>query len=131
ARRRHTRVVTSVAQIPSGPVMAAAGVDSSNAPGGPLLLPEDPDACAEELREGLDAALGVQLGVLLTDTSSRIWRVGVGDIVLGAAGVASLQDLRGGVDADGRALSVTVRNLADEIAAAADLVKGKAAGIPA
>src|SRR5699024_11365046 len=55
----------------------------------------------------------------------------VGDIVLGAAGVASLQDLRGGVDADGRALSVTVRNLADEIAAAADLVKGKAAGIPA
>ena len=51
ARRRHTRVVTTVAQIPSGPVMAAAGVDTSNAPGGPLLLPEDPDACARELRE--------------------------------------------------------------------------------
>ena len=131
ARRRHTRVVTSVVQIPSGPVMAAAGVDSSNAPDGPLLLPEDPDACAAELRAGLSAALGVDLGVVLTDTSSRIWRVGVTDIALGAAGVASLQDLRGGTDADGRALHVTVRNLADELAAAADLVKGKASGVPA
>ncbi len=131
ARRLHTRVVTSVVQIPSGPVMAAAGVDGSNAPEGPLLLPEDPDACARELREGLVAHLGVGIGVVLTDTSSRIWRVGVSDIALGAAGVRSLEDLRGGVDADGRALTVTVRNLADELAAAADLVKGKASGIPA
>lgn len=131
ARRRHTRVVTSVVQIPSGPVMAAAGVDSSNAPDGPLLLPEDPDACAAQLREGLAAALGIDLGVVLTDTSSRVWRVGVTDIALGASGVASLQDLRGGTDADGRTLHVTVRNLADELAAAADLVKGKASGVPA
>lgn len=131
ARRLHTEVVSSVVQIPSGPVMAAAGVDSSNAPDGPLLLPEDPDACARELRAALVQALGVQIGVVLTDTSSRIWRVGVGDIALGAAGVAALQDLRGGVDADGRALTVTVRNLADELAAAADLVKGKASGVPA
>lgn len=131
ARRLHTQVVTSVVQIPSGPVMAAAGVDSSNAPEGPLLLPEDPDACARELRDHLVEALGVDLGVLLTDTSSRIWRVGVGDIALGAAGVSALQDLRGGTDADGRALHVTVRNLADELAAAADLVKGKASGVPA
>ena len=131
ARRLHTRVVTSVVQIPSGPVMAAAGVDSSNAPDGPLLLPEDPDACARDLHRGIAAELGVEVGVLLTDTSSRIWRVGVGDIALGAAGVASLQDLRGGVDADGRPLTVTVRNLADELAAAADLVKGKASGVPA
>jgi coenzyme F420-0:L-glutamate ligase / coenzyme F420-1:gamma-L-glutamate ligase len=131
ARRLHTRVVTSVVQISSGPVMAAAGVDSSNAPQGPLLLPEDPDACARELRDGLVAALGVRLGVLLTDTSSRIWRVGVGDIALGAAGVTALEDLRGGTDADGRALTVTVRNLADELAAAADLVKGKSSGVPA
>ena len=71
ARRLHTRVVTSVVQIASGPVMAAAGVDSSNAPDGPLLLPEDPDACARELREGLVRRLGVELGVVLTDTSSR------------------------------------------------------------
>ena len=131
ARRLYTRVVTSVVQIPSGPVMAAAGVDSSNAPDGPLLLPEDPDACARELREGLRARLGLELGVVLTDTSSRIWRVGVSDIALGAAGVASLEDLRGGTDAGGRALTVTVRNLADELAAAADLVKGKASGVPA
>ena len=131
ARRLHTRVVTSVVQIPSGPIMAAAGVDSSNAPDGPLLLPEDPDACARDLHRGIAAELGVEVGVLLTDTSSRIWRVGVGDIALGAAGVASLQDLRGGVDADGRPLTVTVRNLADELAAAADLVKGKASGVPA
>lgn len=131
ARRRHTRVVTSVVQIASGPVMAAAGVDSSNAPDGPLLLPEDPDACARDLHRSLSEALGIRIGVILTDTSSRIWRVGVGDIALGAAGVTSLQDLRGGVDADGRALTVTVRNLADELAAAADLVKGKATGVPA
>ncbi|WP_304502157.1 coenzyme F420-0:L-glutamate ligase [Brachybacterium sp. FME24] len=131
ARRRHTHVVTSILQIPSGPVMAAAGADSSNAPDGPLLLPEDPDACAQQLREGLVSALDVRIGVLLTDTSSRIWRVGVGDIALGASGVASLQDLRGGVDADGRPLTVTVRNLADELAAASDLVKGKSSGVPA
>lgn len=131
ARRLHTRQVTSVVQIPSGPVMAAAGVDSSNAPAGPLLLPEDPDACARELHEGLTAALGVPIGVLLTDTSSRIWRMGVTDFALGAAGVAALEDLRGGRDADGRELKVTVRNLADELAAAADLVKGKADAIPA
>ena len=80
ARRLHTRVVTSVVQIPSGPVMAAAGVDSSNAPDGPLLLPEDPDACARDLHRGIAAELGVEVGVLLTDTSSRIWRVGVGEI---------------------------------------------------
>src|SRR5699024_3707930 len=90
ARRLHTRVVTSVVQIPSGPVVAAAGVDSSNAPAGPLLLPEDPDACARELRTALSAALGVDLGVLLTDTSSRVWRVGVGDIALGGAGGPAL-----------------------------------------
>lgn len=130
ARRLHTRVVTSVVQIPSGPVMAAAGVDTSNAPDGPLLLPDDPDACAAQLRTGLNAALGLDLGVILSDTSSRIWRVGVGDIALGAAGVDSLQDLRGGGDDTGRPLAVTVRNLADELAAAADLVKGKADRVP-
>jgi len=130
ARRLHTLRVTSIVEIPSGPVMAAAGVDGSNAPGGPLLLPEDPDACARALREGLVAALGVELGVLLTDTSSRVWRVGVGDVALGAAGVASLQDLRGEADDTGRTLHVTVRDLADELAAAADLVKGKASRVP-
>lgn len=131
ARRLHTHRVTTIAQIPSGPVMAAAGVDSSNAPEGPLLLPEDPDACAAELRRTLQDRLGLRLAVVLTDTSSRVWRVGVGDIALGAAGLRSLEDLRGSTDGSGKTMSVTVRNLADEVAAAADLVKGKSTGVPA
>jgi coenzyme F420-0:L-glutamate ligase/coenzyme F420-1:gamma-L-glutamate ligase len=131
SRRRGTRVVTSVVQIPSGPVMAAAGIDGSNVPEGMvLLLPEDPDAQAEALRSALAAVSGARIGVVLTDTSSRIWRVGVGDIALGAAGITALQDLRGSADATGRTLSVTVRDLADELASAADLVKGKAEGVP-
>lgn len=131
ARRRHGTVVTSIVQVAHGPVMAAAGIDSSNAPDGLLLLPEDPDACARQIRSALQDATGCALAVILTDTSSRIWRQGVGDIALGAAGLASLQDLRGTADAQGRRMAVTVRNLADELAAAADLVKGKTAGIPA
>lgn len=131
ARRRHVDVQTRIVQLEHGPVMAAAGIDASNSPNGLLLLPADPDAWAEKLRAGLTAVCGTRIGVLLTDTSSRIWRQGVGDIALGAAGVASLEDLRGSADAQGRTMSVTVRDLADEIAAAADLVKGKVAGVPA
>ncbi len=131
ARRRHGSVVTSVVQLDHGPIMAAAGIDASNTPEGKLLLlPPDPDACAEELRAALAAATGCQIAVILTDTSSRIWRQGVGDIALGAAGLLSLEDLRGSEDAQGRRMSVTVRALADEIAAAADLVKGKTAQVP-
>lgn len=131
ARRLHTHRVTTIAQIPSGPVMAAAGVDSSNAPSGPLLLPPDPDACAAKLQHALQERLGLRLAVVLTDTSSRVWRVGVGDIALGAAGLRSLEDLRGSTDGSGTTMSVTVRNLADEVAAAADLVKGKSSRVPA
>jgi coenzyme F420-0:L-glutamate ligase/coenzyme F420-1:gamma-L-glutamate ligase len=131
SRRRGTRVVTSVVEIPSGPVMAAAGIDASNVPEGTvLLLPEDPDREAEALRAAVAGAASARIGVVLTDTSSRIWRVGVGDIALGAAGISALQDLRGTADATGRTLSVTVRDLADELASAADLVKGKADGVP-
>ncbi|GAA1712193.1 coenzyme F420-0:L-glutamate ligase [Brachybacterium phenoliresistens] len=136
ARRRHDRTVTSVVQTPHGAVMAAAGIDGSNAPDGLLLLPEDPDAEAGRLRDRLLELIArtgpaPRIGVVLTDTSSRIWRRGVGDIALGCAGVASLQDLRGSADAGGRTLSLTVRDLADELAAAADLVKGKASAVPA
>jgi coenzyme F420-0:L-glutamate ligase/coenzyme F420-1:gamma-L-glutamate ligase len=131
ARRRHVRTTTSIVEVPAGPVMAAAGIDGSNSPDGLLLLPGDPDSAAEELRDALARATGRRLGVVLSDTSSRIWRVGVGDIALGAAGLRALEDLRGSTDADGRPLHVTVRALADEIAAAADLVKGKASGVPA
>jgi coenzyme F420-0:L-glutamate ligase/coenzyme F420-1:gamma-L-glutamate ligase len=115
--------------------MAAAGVDASNVgDGGPavVLLPEDPDASARALRAGLRAARGLRrLGVVVSDTAGRTWREGQADIAVGAAGLRPLLDLRGQRDADGRRLDVTVTALADEVAAAADLVKGKAAGVPA
>lgn len=130
-----TRVVESLA----GPVLAAAGVDASNvgdaagAENTVLLLPRDPDAAARELRaQLLHRHPHVRdLGVIVSDTAGRPWRVGQTDFALGAAGVVVLDDLRGAVDADGRALAVTARAVGDEIAAAADLVKGKAAGVPA
>lgn len=130
ARRRHGSVVTSVVETLAGPVLAGAGIDASNAPDGLLLLPEDPDAEAAALRRALGERLGVDVGVVLTDTSSRIWRTGVTDIALGASGVQVLEDLRGGVDDAGRPMGVTVRALGDELAAAADLVKGKTGRTP-
>lgn len=130
ARRRHGQVVTSVVETVAGPVLAGAGIDASNAPDGLLLLPEDPDAEAAALRRALRERLGVDVGVVLTDTSSRIWRTGVTDIALGAAGVRVLEDLRGGTDDAGRPMGVTVRALGDELAAAADLVKGKTGRTP-
>ncbi|MDN5798042.1 MAG: coenzyme F420-0:L-glutamate ligase [Intrasporangium sp.] len=126
---RVTRVVHSVA----GPVMAAAGVDGSNTGerGGWLLLPADPDAVCRDLHAALTGRHGVRLGVVLSDTAGRPWRIGQTDFALGAHGVAVAEDLRGGRDADGRPLHVTTRAVADEIAAAADLVKGKASRVPA
>ena len=128
-----TRVVESLA----GPVMAAAGVDASNTgpSGAVLLLPEDPDAEAAALRSRLLALAGpggdAAVGVVLSDTAGRAWRAGQTDLAVGASGMAVLDDLRGGVDHDGRPLAVTARAVADEVAAAADLVKGKADGVPA
>lgn len=140
-RQESTRVVTErathhgltrVVAARSGPVMAGAGIDGSNTGGAQLLLlPHDPDAAARQVREQLIAAgAPTRLGVIVSDTAGRAWRVGLTDLALGLAGVTPLDDLRGAVDADGRDLSVTVRCLADEIAAAADLVKGKVAGVP-
>ncbi|MFI0733000.1 coenzyme F420-0:L-glutamate ligase [Streptomyces sp. NPDC021225] len=127
ARRGRTRIV----ETRHGLVMAAAGVDASNTPAGTvLLLPEDPDASARRLRAGLRDALGVEVGIVVTDTFGRPWRSGVTDVAIGAAGVRVLEDLRGGTDAHGNALSVTVVATADELAAAGDLVKGKAGGLP-
>ena len=126
--------VTQIVQSVAGPVMAAGGVDASNTGerDGVLLLPADPDAEAGRLREGVLAATGLrEVGVLLTDTAGRPWRFGQTDFALGAAGVEVVDDLRGGVDADGRPLAVTARAIGDELAAAADLVKGKADAIPA
>ncbi|MFJ4818383.1 coenzyme F420-0:L-glutamate ligase [Streptomyces sp. NPDC088801] len=127
ARRGALRIVENR----QGLVMAAAGVDASNTPSGTvLLLPEDPDASARAIREGLRDALGVDVGVVVTDTFGRPWRAGLTDVAIGAAGVRVLDDLRGGTDAHGNALSATVVATADELAAAGDLVKGKAAGRP-
>ncbi|WP_411125983.1 coenzyme F420-0:L-glutamate ligase [Streptomyces sp. x-19] len=127
ARRGTLRIV----QDHRGLVMAAAGVDASNTPSGTiLLLPEDPDASARALRAGLRETLGVDVGVVVTDTFGRPWRSGLTDVAIGAAGVRVLDDLRGGTDAYGNPLVATVVATADELAAAGDLVKGKATGRP-
>ncbi|RNE67281.1 coenzyme F420-0:L-glutamate ligase [Cryobacterium tepidiphilum] len=131
ASREHAGGVTRIVENRQGLVMAAAGVDASNtAEGTVLLLPEDPDASARALCAALRARTRLRLGVVITDTAGRAWREGQTDIAIGAAGVVVMDDLRGATDASGRRLDVTVAAVADEIAAAADLVKGKANGIP-
>ena len=137
AERSSGDQVTRVVESAAGPVMAAAGVDGSNT--GPstdlLLLPHDPDACARALRSALLSHSGMPasspLAVLLSDTAGRPWRDGLTDFALGAAGLRVLLDHRGEEDVDGRVLSVTSRAVGDEIASAADLVKGKADGVAA
>ncbi|MEV6456020.1 coenzyme F420-0:L-glutamate ligase [Streptomyces anulatus] len=127
ARRGTLRIVENR----QGLVLAAAGVDASNTPAGTvLLLPEDSDASARAIRDGLRDTLGVEVGVVVTDTFGRPWRNGLTDVAIGAAGVRVLDDLRGGTDAYGNPLSATVVATADELAAAGDLVKGKAEGLP-
>jgi coenzyme F420-0:L-glutamate ligase/coenzyme F420-1:gamma-L-glutamate ligase len=127
ARRGRTRIV----QTRHGLVLASAGVDTSNVPAGTLaLLPEDPDASARRIRAGLRAALGVDVAVLVTDTMGRAWRIGLVDVAIGAAGMAPLRDHRGEQDAYGNDLEMTVVADADQVAAAAELVKGKVAGVP-
>lgn len=127
ARRGPLRIVENR----QGLVMAAAGVDASNTPAGTvLLLPEDPDASAAAIRAGLRESLGVDVGVIVTDTFGRPWRTGLTDVAIGSAGVRVLDDLRGGTDAHGNPLSATIVATADELAAAGDLVKGKSEGLP-
>lgn len=126
-----TRGATRIVQNSWGQVMAAAGVDSSNtADGTVLLLPADPDRSARDVCAALRERFGIRLGVVITDTFGRPWREGQTDVAIGAAGVRVLDDLRGSVDAQGRELHVTQPAIGDEIAAAADLVKGKANGTP-
>jgi coenzyme F420-0:L-glutamate ligase/coenzyme F420-1:gamma-L-glutamate ligase len=122
---------TTIAQTRHGFVMAAAGVDESNTePGTVVLLPPDPDESARGLRKALRDRLGVRLGVIVTDTMGRAWRSGQTDTAIGAAGVLPARDHRGEMDTFGNTLEVTVAAIADEIAAAGDLVKGKALQIP-
>ena len=127
AQRGDTRIV----ETRHGFVMAAAGVDASNVDDGWVaLLPEDPNASARVLRDGLRARLGVEVAVLVTDTFGRPWRNGLVDVTIGAAGFPVLDDHRGRTDAHGHTLEMTVTAVADEVASAAELVKGKLAGVP-
>ncbi|MBO0823830.1 MAG: coenzyme F420-0:L-glutamate ligase, partial [Actinobacteria bacterium] len=122
---------TTISQTRHGLVMAAAGVDESNTPPGTLvLLPLDPDRSAEALRKTIGSRTGARVGVLITDTMGRPWRAGQTDTAIGAAGVTPVRDHRGQPDSFGNVLEVTAMAVADEIAAAADLVKQKTAGIP-
>ena len=114
-----------------GLVMAAAGVDASNTLDGTiLLLPEDPDATAREIRTEILARTGANVAIIITDTSGRPWRAGLTDMAIGCAGIDPLDDLRGQSDTAGKQLNVTVTAVADELAAATELVKGKTAGKP-
>ncbi|MET0853612.1 MAG: coenzyme F420-0:L-glutamate ligase [Microterricola sp.] len=131
ATRAHPGGVTRIVENRLGIVAAAAGVDASNTEDGTvLLLPLDPDASARELATGLRALTGARVGVILSDTLGRPWREGQTDVAIGAAGVHVFDDLRGSTDAAGKPLQVTMPCVADELAAATDLVKGKASGCP-
>ena len=131
ATRSHAGGVTRIVENSLGLVLAAAGVDSSNTPAGTvLLLPVDPDASARVICTALRARYGVRVGVLISDTLGRPWRQGQTDVAIGAAGIRVLDDLRGSHDAHGRRMEATVAAVADEIAGAADLVKGKTSGKP-
>jgi coenzyme F420-0:L-glutamate ligase / coenzyme F420-1:gamma-L-glutamate ligase len=122
---------TLITENSLGVVQAASGVDTSNVePHEVALLPANPDASAARLRAGLAAALGVDVAVVITDTMGRAWRVGQTDTAIGAAGLRVLHRYRGTVDRHGNELVVTEIAVADEIAGAADLVKGKLAGVP-
>ena len=128
AQRGATRIV----ETRHGWVMAAAGVDASNVATGELaLLPVDADASARGLRDAIAARSGTWVAVVVSDTTGRTWRRGVTDVAIGVAGMGSVADLRGLPDTTGVPLEVTEIAVADEVAAAADLVKGKLSGRPA
>jgi coenzyme F420-0:L-glutamate ligase/coenzyme F420-1:gamma-L-glutamate ligase len=127
-RRRGELLITETVH---GFVCANAGIDLSNvAEGRAALLPTDPDRSARRIRDGLRAQLRVEVGVVVSDTFGRPWRRGATDVAIGCAGVAAVVDLRGRPDARGRPLEVTEVAVADELASAAELVMGKASGIP-
>lgn len=127
-RRRGTLRITETAH---GFVNANAGIDLSNTSAGTaVLLPKDPDRSARRLRGELARRLGVDVGVVITDTFGRAWRNGVTDVAIGSAGLRAILDLRGSRDAHGRVLEATEVAVVDEIAASANLVLHKAASTP-
>jgi coenzyme F420-0:L-glutamate ligase/coenzyme F420-1:gamma-L-glutamate ligase len=128
-RRRGDLIIS---ETKHGFICANAGIDLSNvAVGTAALLPVDSDRSARRIRAGLRAVLGVDVGVIISDTFGRTWRRGVTDVAIGCAGVAAVVDLRGTPDANGRDLVATEVCVADELASAAELVMGKDRGIPA
>ncbi len=128
-RRRGDLVI---AQTHHGFICANAGVDRSNAaPGTAVLLPLDPDRSAHGIRMRIRNETGCDVPVIISDTFGRPWRRGLTDVAIGISGMAALLDLKGTTDTAGRELRVTEIAVVDEIAAAADLVMGKSAGVPA
>jgi coenzyme F420-0:L-glutamate ligase / coenzyme F420-1:gamma-L-glutamate ligase len=130
-RRRRGDLV--IAETKHGFVCASAGVDKSNTPGDGwiVLLPEDPDASAGRIRSALAERFGVAPAVIVSDSFGRAWRQGTTDVAIGVAGMRPLLDLRGTRDSRGYELVSTVIAVADELAGAAELVMGKADGVPA
>jgi coenzyme F420-0:L-glutamate ligase / coenzyme F420-1:gamma-L-glutamate ligase len=127
-RRRGGLVVTETRH---GFICANSGVDLSNVEGdNAVLLPVDSDRSARRIRDAVRAARGIEIGVIVSDTFGRPWRRGLVDVAIGCAGIAAVVDLRGQVDGTGRELVATEMCVADEIAAAAELVMGKAAHVP-
>jgi coenzyme F420-0:L-glutamate ligase/coenzyme F420-1:gamma-L-glutamate ligase len=122
-----------IAETRQGFVCASAGVDASNAKGADtlVLLPDDPDASARGIREALRERAGVEVGIIVSDSFGRAWRLGTTDVALGVAGLTPLLDLRGTRDPFGYELHATQIAVADEIAGAAELVMGKTNGVPA
>lgn len=128
-RRRGDLIIS---ETKHGFVCANAGVDLSNVDDGwAALLPDDSDRSARRIRAGLRAALGVDVGVIVSDTFGRPWRRGLTDVAIGCAGIQAVVDLRGTEDSRGRILQVTEVCVVDELAGAADLVMGKATGVAA
>ena len=126
-RRRGDLIISETSH---GFVCANAGIDLSNVERGQAaLLPVDSDRSARQIHDKLKARAGVEVGVVISDTFGRPWRRGVTDVAIGCAGIAAVVDLRGSTDTFGRELMVTEVAAVDEIAAAADLVMGKAKGI--
>ena len=128
-----TRPPLVIAETRHGFVCASAGVDASNAPEPEtvVLLPDDPDASAARLRDGVREAAGVEIGVIVSDSFGRAWRQGTTDVAVGLAGIRPLLDLKGRRDPVGYELQATMIAVADELAGAAELVMGKTAGVPA
>ncbi len=127
ATRGHTRIV----QTHHGFVMASAGIDNSNVGKEQLvLLPKDPDRSAADLRAALREEHGLDVAIVISDTMGRPWRNGLTDVALGCAGIAPLRDYRGQTDPNGNELHLTQMAVVDQVAAAAELVKGKVDAVP-